>query len=164
MLMNIFHVKYCNKLILFFSLLKDSKVELVDNKENTEGKNTIPTIDNITIEERQLLGRYGVWLLVGRCTPKENTPTEILGRLLSMLFHWFHMTSYSYDGNVQNAPLCQLFIMYLLCIGKEESTLEKLKTENVCTWLREITNTHNDVFVSCLLPHPPDYARVGGHW
>ncbi|XP_045481676.1 protein unc-79 homolog isoform X1 [Harmonia axyridis] len=146
------------------SLLKDSKVELVDNKENTEGKNTIPTIDNITIEERQLLGRYGVWLLVGRCTPKENTPTEILGRLLSMLFHWFHMTAYSYDGNVQNAPLCQLFIMYLLCIGKEESTLEKLKTENVCTWLREITNTHNDVFVSCLLPHPPDYARVGGHW
>ncbi|KAK9889170.1 hypothetical protein WA026_004451 [Henosepilachna vigintioctopunctata] len=127
------------------SLLKDSKVELLENKENTEGKTTVPAIDNITIEERQLLGRYGVWLLVGRCTPTEDTPTEVLGRLLSMLFHWFHMTAYSYDG-------------------KEESTLEKLKTESVCTWLREIIKTHNDVFVSCLLPHPPEYARVGGHW
>ncbi|KAL3290395.1 hypothetical protein HHI36_023736 [Cryptolaemus montrouzieri] len=146
------------------SLLKDSKVELVENKENIEGKSTIPAIDNITIEERQLLGRYGVWLLVGRCTPTENTPTEVLGRLISMLFHWFHMTAYSYDGNLQHAPLCQIFIMYLLCIGKEESTLEKLKTENVCTWLREIIKTHYDVFVSCLLPHPPEYARVGGHW
>lgn len=54
--------------------------------------------DPSTLEERQLLGRYGVWLLVGLCTPKEDTPVEILGRLLSMLFHWFHVTAYSFDG------------------------------------------------------------------
>lgn len=111
----------------------------------TEGRTTTPAIDNISIEERQLLGRYGVWLLVGRCTPIESTPVEILGRLLSMLFHWFHMTAYSYDG-------------------QEESTLEKLKTENVCNWLRDISETHYKLFISCLLPHPPEYARVGGHW
>lgn len=50
------------------------------------------------MEERQLLGRYGVWLLVGLCTPNEDTPAEILGRLLSMLFHWFDITSYTFDG------------------------------------------------------------------
>lgn len=54
--------------------------------------------DPTSLEERQLLGRYGVWLLVGLCTPNEDTPVEILGRLLSMLFHWFHVTAYSFDG------------------------------------------------------------------
>ncbi|XP_034946562.1 protein unc-79 homolog isoform X2 [Chelonus insularis] len=101
--------------------------------------------DPSTLEERQLLGRYGVWLLVGLCTPNEDTPVEILGRLLSMLFHWFHVTAYSFDGQA-------------------ESTLEKLKTEYVCGWLSEIMKTHYQVFISCLLPHPADYVRVGGHW
>lgn len=54
--------------------------------------------DPTSLEERQMLGRYGVWLLVGLCTPNEDTPVEILGRLLSMLFHWFHVTAYSFDG------------------------------------------------------------------
>lgn len=54
--------------------------------------------DSTTLEERQLLGRYGVWLLVGLCTPNHDTQIEILGRLLSMLFHWFHITAYSFDG------------------------------------------------------------------
>lgn len=54
--------------------------------------------DPTSLEERQLLGRYGVWLLVGLCTPNEDTPVEILGRLLSMLFHWFHVTAYCFDG------------------------------------------------------------------
>lgn len=55
------------------------------------------TPDNISLEERQMLGRYGIWLLVGRCTPTADTPVEVLGRILSMLFHWFHVTAYSYD-------------------------------------------------------------------
>lgn len=101
--------------------------------------------DNISLEERQLLGRYGIWLLVGRCTPTADTPVEILGRLLSMLFHWFHVTAYSSDGEV-------------------ESTIEKLKMEHVCGWLKDICTSHYKEFISCLLPHPPEYARVGGHW
>ena len=56
--------------------------------------------DTITLEERQMLGRYGIWLLVGRCTPTADTPVEVLGRILSMLFHWFHVTAYSYDGKI----------------------------------------------------------------
>lgn len=90
-------------------MLKESKVPTQEVKETTdkaadkaaektEDKNIVLTVDNISVEERQLLGRYGVWLLVGRCTPDENTPIEIMGRILAMLFHWFHMTAYSYDG------------------------------------------------------------------
>ncbi|GBP28888.1 Protein unc-79 homolog [Eumeta japonica] len=44
------------------------------------------------------------------------------------------------------------------------NTVEKLKNEHVCPWLRNISQTHHDVLVSCLLPHPPEYTRVGGHW
>ncbi|XP_056646981.1 protein unc-79 homolog isoform X3 [Diorhabda sublineata] len=141
------------------SLLKEAKIPQLEskeekregdkegreNREGKEGKSPVPAIDNITIEERQLLGRYGVWLLVGRCTPTENTSVEVLGRLLAMIFHWFHMTALSYDG-------------------QEESTLEKLKTEIVCNWLRNISRSHYKLFISCLLPHPPEYARIGGHW
>ncbi|CAH1121159.1 unnamed protein product [Ceutorhynchus assimilis] len=121
------------------SLLKESKIpeselkeidrkeieERSDKKESKEGKekekdgkSPIPALDNISVEERQLLGRYGVWLLVGRCNTGEKTQTEVLGRLLAMIFHWFHMTAYSYDG-------------------REESALEKLKMIDVCGWLKE---------------------------
>lgn len=77
--------------------------------------------DPTSLEERQLLGRYGVWLLVGLCTPNEDTPVEILGRLLSMLFHWFHVTAYCFDGiekrlihlifSVGNLTLC-IYTLY----------------------------------------------------
>ncbi|KAF5283433.1 hypothetical protein FQA39_LY04809 [Lamprigera yunnana] len=127
------------------SLLKESKMPTQETKENTDVKHIVSVEDNISVEERQLLGRYGVWLLVGRCTPTENTPIEVLGRILAMLFHWFHITAYTYDE-------------------QEESTLEKLKIENVCGWLKDISKSHYKLFISCLLPHPPEYARIGGHW
>ncbi|VVC99565.1 unnamed protein product, partial [Leptidea sinapis] len=46
--------------------------------------------DPIPVEDRQLLGRfflfrYGVWLMVGLCTPNPDTPDELLGRLLSVI-------------------------------------------------------------------------------
>ncbi|XP_068152157.1 protein unc-79 homolog isoform X4 [Drosophila tropicalis] len=115
----------------------------VDSKKNGGSG----TADNISLEERQRLGRYGIWLLVGRCTPTADTPVEVLGRILSMLFHWFHVTAYSYHS-----------------AGQVESTIEKLKVDHVCNWLKEICRIHYNVFISCLLPHPPEYARVGGHW
>lgn len=131
------------------SLLREAKpVSFEPGKDvASESKNANTTLphDNISLEERQLLGRYGIWLLVGRCTPTPDTPVEILGRLISMLFHWFHVTAYSYDGQI-------------------ESTLEKLKIEHVCGWLRDICQSNYKEFIACLLPHPPEYARVGGHW
>lgn len=134
-----------------------------------DAKNPSVQVDNISLEERNLLGRYGVWLLVGRCSPSEETPVEILGRLLAMLFHWFHMTAYSYDGNtyihtyLHYATFPFLGSPFLLP-GQDEGSIEKLKTEHVCHWLQGIKDTHYNLFLSCLLPHPPEYARVGGHW
>jgi hypothetical protein len=57
---------------------------------------------------------------------------------------------------------CDVYMYFL--DTDQESTLERLKTEFVCGWLSDVCNYHFKVFVSCLLPHPPDYARVGGHW
>ncbi|XP_031621809.1 protein unc-79 homolog isoform X2 [Contarinia nasturtii] len=131
------------------SLLREAKpLNFEPGRDASDTRTTFPyhgPPDNISLEERQLLGRYGIWLLVGRCTPTQETPVEILGRLLSMLFHWFHVTAYSSDGEI-------------------ESTIEKLKVEHVCGWLKDICKSHYKEFISCLLPHPPEYARNGGHW
>ncbi|KAK7086039.1 Protein unc-79, partial [Halocaridina rubra] len=96
-------------------------------------------------EDARLLSRYGVWLIVGLCTPTPDTPVELLGRLLASLCHWFNATQYLPDD-------------------QQGSAIERLKSENIHNWLQEVCKTHFEVFVSCLLPHPEDYARVGGHW
>lgn len=102
-------------------------------------------IDSNVLEERRMLSRYGIYLLVGHCAPTEDTPVETLGRLLAMVFQWFYATAYLRDDQIGGV-------------------LERLKSEYVHNWLLDIAKSHFDVFVSCLLPHPPNFARVGGHW
>ena len=101
--------------------------------------------DETVINERRLLSRYGVWLLVGLATPDNDTPHEIIGHMLSMLFQWFNATAY-------------------LPNDKTGTALEKLKSEYIPPWLHKVYKSHPDVFMTCLLPNPPDYAKVGGHW
>ncbi|XP_073959637.1 protein unc-79 homolog, partial [Choristoneura fumiferana] len=131
------------------SLLKEAKpINMEDPDSSAEQLKpplSVDLPDPISIEDRQLLGRYGVWLMVGLCTPNPDTPDEILGRLLSVLFHWFHVTNFSYTGETANM-------------------VEKLKNEHVCPWLRDIAGTRRGVLVACLLPHPPHYTRQAGHW
>jgi len=31
-------------------------------------------------------------------------------------------------------------------------------------WLQEVKRSHYEVILSTLLPHPPDFAKVGGQW
>lgn len=64
----------------------------------------------VTINDRQLMGRTGVWLLVAlyRIEDQEPPRSSIMGRLLSILFHWFHVTAYSYDGNFE----LQIYLNY----------------------------------------------------
>lgn len=91
-----------------FSLLKEARPsipEIPKDMTDIQAKaallsptNVLGPSNNLSVEERQLMGRFGVWLLVGLCAPNEHTPSEVLGRLLSMLFHWFHVTAYSFDG------------------------------------------------------------------
>lgn len=112
----------------------------------SDGDSSHLACSSVTIlEERRLLSRYGVYLLVGTCKPVNNSPTEALGRLLSMLFQWFDATAYLRDD-------------------QSGSMLERLKSEYVHKFLMDVCETNFDVFAACLLPHPPDFARVGGHW
>ncbi|XP_064117132.1 protein unc-79 homolog isoform X3 [Macrobrachium nipponense] len=101
--------------------------------------------EGLTPEESRSLSRYGIWLIVGLCAPTQDTPVEMLGRLLAAMCHWFNATQYLPDD-------------------QHGTAIERLKSENIHNWLQEVCKTHFDVFVSCLLPHPVEYARVGGHW
>ncbi|VVC24664.1 Hypothetical protein CINCED_3A004663 [Cinara cedri] len=102
----------------------------------------------VTINDRQLMGRTGVWLLVALYRIEDQKPpcSSIMGRLLSILFHWFHVTAYSYDD-------------------QQECTLEYMKTEYIGErWLKGVRQHYFEAFVNCLLPCPPEYAQVGGNW
>uniref|UniRef100_A0A6G1S3Y4 Protein unc-79 n=2 Tax=Aceria tosichella TaxID=561515 RepID=A0A6G1S3Y4_9ACAR len=106
-----------------------------DNKDT----NTIAT------EEKQLISQYGIWLMTGLCKNVERLSDELLGRLLGMLFQWFHFTA---------------------CLPDDQagSALEKLKGECIKGWITEVKTKRLDVFISCLLPHPIDCSKIGGHW
>ncbi|GFV14035.1 protein unc-79 homolog [Trichonephila clavipes] len=93
------------------SLLHEAEPVQKHAQETSNGQDDAEESRETTIvEERQLLSKYGIWLLVGLCTPNEHTPDYVHG------------------------------------------------------WLMEVIKTHFDVFVSCLLPHPADHAKVGGLW
>ncbi|CAF1590459.1 unnamed protein product, partial [Adineta steineri] len=94
---------------------------------------------------RKLLSRYGIYLILGLIEPTSYGPPEIFGRLLSMLFLWFHSTV-RLPGNE---------------IG---SVLGKLKSEYVIPWLKSVVKEHYELVIALLLPHPIEYAKVGGVW
>ncbi|XP_023246990.1 protein unc-79 homolog, partial [Copidosoma floridanum] len=62
----------------------------------------------------------------------------------------------------------KLFLKYafsgILYTWQAENSLEKLKTDFICPWLSQIMIEHNDLLISCLLPYPLDYVRIGGYW
>ncbi|XP_015206538.1 protein unc-79 homolog isoform X2 [Lepisosteus oculatus] len=110
------------------------------------------SLDNIDFDnkdddqhDQRLLSQFGIWFLVSLCTPSENTPTESLARLVSMVFQWFHSTAYMMDDEVG-------------------SLVEKLKPQFVTKWLKTVCDVRFDVMVMCLLPKPVEFARVGGYW
>uniref|UniRef100_A0A668ABL4 Unc-79 homolog, NALCN channel complex subunit n=1 Tax=Myripristis murdjan TaxID=586833 RepID=A0A668ABL4_9TELE len=110
------------------------------------------SLDNIDFDNKEddqhdqrLLSQFGIWFLVSLCTPNENTPTESLARLVSMVFQWFHSTAYMMDDEVG-------------------SLVEKLKPQFVTKWLKTVCDVRFDVMVMCLLPKPVEFARVGGYW
>lgn len=60
------------------SLLKEAQPRETPKEQIVPTKDLDPArVDNISLEESQQLGRYGVWLLIGLCTPRENTPPEV---------------------------------------------------------------------------------------
>lgn len=100
---------------------------------------------NIATEEKQLISQYGIWLMTGLCKSVDKISEQLLGRLLGMLFQWFHFTA---------------------CLPDDQagSALEKLKGECIKGWIMDVKQKRLDVFISCLLPHPTDCSKIGGHW
>ncbi|XP_066523428.1 protein unc-79 homolog isoform X2 [Hoplias malabaricus] len=140
------------------SLLKEAEIhaeqrEFEMNRRRQMGLSTSHhSLDNLEFDNKEddqhdqrLLSQFGIWLLVSLCTPSENTPTESLARLVSMVFQWFHSTAYMMDDEVG-------------------SLVEKLKPQFVTKWLKTVCDVRFDVMVMCLLPKPVEFARVGGYW
>ncbi|KAJ8399183.1 hypothetical protein AAFF_G00415620 [Aldrovandia affinis] len=140
------------------SLLKEAEIhaelrEYEMNKRRQMGLSASHhSLDNIDFDNKEddqhdqrLLSQFGIWFLVSLCTPSENTPTESLARLVSMVFQWFHSTAYMMDDEVG-------------------SLVEKLKPLFVTKWLKTVCDVRFDVMVMCLLPKPVEFARVGGYW
>ena len=120
-------------------------LQLLTMSHDDENSEDPDEMDETTLNERRLLSRYGVWLLVGLCTPTPDTIPGTFGHMLSMLFQWFNATAY-------------------LPNDKTGTALEKLKSEYLPQWLTKVYKSHSEVFVNCVLPNPPDYAKIGGHW
>ncbi|CAL8300323.1 unnamed protein product, partial [Boreogadus saida] len=140
------------------SLLKEAEIhaeqrEFEMNRRRQMGLSASDhSLDNIDFDNKEddqhdqrLLSQFGIWFLVSLCTPNENTPTESLARLVSMVFQWFHSTAYMMDDEVG-------------------SLVEKLKPQFVTKWLKGVCDVRFDVMVMCLLPKPVEFARVGGYW
>ncbi|KAM9355990.1 protein unc-79 homolog isoform 3-T3 [Pholidichthys leucotaenia] len=140
------------------SLLKEAEIhaeqrEFELNRRRQMGlSSSHHSLDNIEFDNKEddqhdqrLLSQFGIWFLVSLCTPNENTPTESLARLVSMVFQWFHSTAYMMDDEVG-------------------SLVEKLKPQFVTKWLKTVCDVRFDVMVMCLLPKPVEFARVGGYW
>ncbi|KAI5618876.1 protein unc-79-like, partial [Silurus asotus] len=140
------------------SLLKEAEIhaeqrEFEMNRRRQMGLSTSHhSLDNLEFDNKEddqhdqrLLSQFGIWLLVSLCSPSENTPTESLARLVSMVFQWFHSTAYMMDDEVG-------------------SLVEKLKPQFVTKWLKTVCDVRFDVMVMCLLPKPVEFARVGGYW
>ncbi|KAK2163466.1 hypothetical protein LSH36_79g08052 [Paralvinella palmiformis] len=52
-------------------------------------------------DDRKLLSRYGIWLLLKLCPVKEDVDVIVLGRIMAMLFQWYDATAYLPDGKQQ---------------------------------------------------------------
>ena len=74
---------------------KDPLMELAE-AESSSSEQSLPHGDGENNEgsendeeDARLLSRYGLWLLIEKCTPTDRTLDEVIGRLLSMLFQWY---------------------------------------------------------------------------
>ncbi|KAK0414613.1 hypothetical protein QR680_011527 [Steinernema hermaphroditum] len=110
-----------------------------------EGGQTFGKEIDIMHDERRMLSRFGVWMMVAVCPPSKEAPPEAIGYIMAMIFQWFATTA-------------------LLPNDAMGASLEQLKTDFVSDWLNLAIANHYDVFVETLHPNPPEYAQVGGMW
>lgn len=102
---NFFFFVLINLFKIVFSLLKEARPvtpeiprDMTDLQAKAVAFNVISESSIILLEERQQMGRFGALLLAGVCMPDQDTPQEVVGRILSILFNWFRITAYTYDS------------------------------------------------------------------
>ncbi|XP_048586447.1 protein unc-79 homolog isoform X2 [Nematostella vectensis] len=102
-------------------------------------------IDN-DINNRRMLSRFGIWLLVGICSdPTKCESPERLGRLVAMVIAWIDTTS----------SLMRDYVGELL---------KRLASQHASKWLSAVRDDKMELFCACISPSPPEYARVGTCW
>lgn len=87
---------------------------LTDIQAKAAAFNVISESSTILLEERQLMGRFGALLLIGLCMPTQDTPQEVVGRILSILFNWFRITAYTFDSSYFTLELINNFCKTLM--------------------------------------------------
>ncbi|CAH3111879.1 unnamed protein product [Porites lobata] len=91
-------------------------------------------VDN-DINNRRMLSRFGVWLLVGVCSePARCESAERLGRLVSMVLSWIETTS----------TLRRDYVGELL---------KRLTSQYVCRWLLQVRDSKSELLCHLILRH-----------
>ena len=62
-----------------------------------------------------------------------------------MLFEWYKVTA-------------------TLPNDKTGAKVEKIKSDQIPSWLKSLSSHSPQIFVQCLIPEPEAEAKVGGHW
>ncbi|XP_067931841.1 protein unc-79 homolog [Watersipora subatra] len=130
------------------NLLREAEPEPMPDADSSINSSS-NSLGDFLVPKVPAYSRYGILLLKELCHPVGDVNVRALGRLLAMLFQWFQCTATAGDA-VENA------------------LVEKMKAEAMQTlttaWVHSVKRSYNDLIVATLLPHPPDFAKVGGHW
>ena len=112
-------------------------MSLLDDDEDND--------EEFSPEDYLMASRYGIWLLVGLFKPNATDDAREVMGLLSMLFEWYKVTA-------------------TLPNDKTGAKVEKIKSDQIPSWLKSLSSHSPQIFVQCLIPEPEAEAKVGGHW
>ena len=89
---------------------------------------------------------HGIYLLNAICTipPTSSYEVEDLGKLLAAAFVWIEAVEYTSNSQMK--------------------TLIKQYRQQTLSWIMQLMKFDCELYISCLLPDPPLYARVGHPW
>ncbi|XP_047132368.1 protein unc-79 homolog isoform X1 [Hydra vulgaris] len=89
---------------------------------------------------------HGIYLLNAICTipPSSTFEVEDLGKLLATAIVWIETVEYTSNFQIKN--------------------LIKQYRQQTLSWIMQLMKFNSELYISCLLPDPPLYARVGHPW
>ena len=79
-----------------------------------------------------------------------------------MLFLWFHATV-RLPGNEVGSVLGKIK-SEVSKSRRVEHSMDMSRYQYVIPWLKSVVKEHHELVVALLLPHPIEYAKVGGVW